>query len=181
MNKYYKLKLNCARMKGDSSFDLDSNYGYISFLPIENKTKTLFGKELTEKRYNGLGYVIAEKKDDFFEDIILEKRIEYNPNGLRNMENIKTVSTDKLLKELNAGLTCFNYEEISVFEVATFIRQMCQDKMMIKKYSQELEYILNKNEIKMELDRRGCPFIDEEEALEIIDNFKQGRSRFIKL
>lgn len=177
MNKYYKLKLNCARVKGNPFLNVKSNYGLIEYLPVVRKVKTLFGSELEEIEYNGLGYVIAEKKDDYFEDIILDRKIKYDPHGIKNMETLEYVPTEKLIEELNSGLTCFEYENANNIEVANIIKQFQNSKNMIRKYKKELDYVFNKDLIKQELDRRGNFVIDEDEALKIIDQFKRAKKK----
>ena len=176
MSKYYRLKLNCARTKGNKCLEDEYNCGYISYLPVVRIEKSLFGKDNKLIQYNGFGYVIAEKKDNYFEDLVFGRRIDYNPLGIRNIEDLDFVSTDRLLNELNKGLTCFDFEEISVIEVANFIKQIQNNDIMIRRYKNELDYVSNKHLIKEEMDKRSVSLMDEEESLKIIDQFKKVRS-----
>lgn len=176
MEKYYKLKLNCARTKKNSCMDDIINCGYISCFPVVKTEESLLGKDIKMIEYSGLGYVIAEKKDNYFEEIIFGNKIYYNPQGIRDTENLKFVSNKRLINELDSDITCFAYDVASTFEIASFINQIQNNRIMLKRYKDELDYVLNKDLIKEELEKRGVNIKDLINPLEIINEFKKVRS-----
>ena len=164
MKKYYRLSLNCGRRKNFGS--RFNEYGYIEVFPqpdIEQK-KGVFGVKYTPiTTYTGRYDVIAELVDDHFEDIVLNKRIEYNKDGVKD---IKYATIDELIAELDNGLTCYYYREIDPSVAEYYIERIKEDENVLSKYISELTEIEKKinvlNEIKRRVER--TPF--EEQIIE---------------
>ena len=157
MKKYYELQLNCGRVRDRAPFS--NCCGFIEIWPIKVTAykQSIFGaKPISTIDYKGWQYVIAELKDDHFEDVVLGKKIYFDPNGLRD---ITTASIDELMSNLNHGLTCYHMNEINQ-ELATYYKEKIEsDINVFKKYKDELSKIARKenviNEIVKILDKEN--------------------------
>ena len=158
MGKYYRISLNCARVRTISTFSND--YGFINVLPIKRikEKKGFFGiKHIPVIEYEGHFSVIAEQVDDHLEDIIFRKRIDFDPNGIRD---ITKASFDELLDSLKRGLTCYNMIEIEP-ELALYYSEIIKsDSNILNKYNKELTEIEKRENVIQELVYR----LDLEEA-----------------
>ncbi len=167
MGKYYRISLNCARVRTIESFSND--YGFINVMPLKGtvEKKGLFGvKYIPVTKYEGRFSVIAEQIDDHFEDIVLGKRIDFDPNGIRD---ITTASFEDLLNNLKRGLTCYNMIEIPP-EVALYYGDIIKSDINIaNKYKKELVEIEKKRNVVQELIYR----MDLEEANQNSKNKKK--------
>ena len=164
MKKYYRLLLNCGRRR--NRFDRYSEYGYIEILPQKGteEKKGLFGpKYVPVTTYTGRYEVIAELVDDHFEDIILNKRIEYDTDGVKDIER---VTIEELEAELDKGLTCYHCREIQP-EIATYYKDKIEkDENMLKKYISELTEIETKINVLREIEKRNQTSISEEQVID---------------
>ena len=152
MKKYYELKLNCARVDYENPSSKET--GYIEVLPVikETKTRILF-KEIIkwETEYVGKMFIIAEKKGDYFEDIITGNEIIYNPNGVKD---IKKESLEVLSQNHVYGLSCYEYTEIDNDKVMSFLKQIKEDDEMLKQYQREVSSMAKKDLVMDEMRRR---------------------------
>ena len=142
MKKYYRLKLNCA--KAEYGRLNEDDIGFVEIMPIERETidKFLFiERKKQEVCYDGKFYIIAEQVNDHFEDIVLNKTIKYDPNGLKDIEN---ASVDVLSTNLKYGISCYEYQEIGSEEVKLFLEMIKTDENMQKKYIKEIENVEKK-------------------------------------
>ena len=156
MGKFYELKLNCARVEeippapyGEYSY----KDGFIEILPEKHlyTVKGLFGdKQVWKTVYIGKAYIIAEKVDDYFEEIIFGKKITYK----KGIGKVTQADEESLKKQLNDELSCYYYTEISNKSVTDFINAMKQDNNILIKYKQELTDVESKRFVKEELARR---------------------------
>ena len=152
MKKYYKLLLNCARVRTICSSYKDC--GFIEILPLKSsiEKKGLFGiKYVPVIKYSGWFHVIAEGVDDHFEDIILGKKIEYDPNGLRD---ITSASIEELDSQLDIGLTCYKFTEIEPEIALYYMEKIKTDQNILEKYISELEELEKKENVINEIKKR---------------------------
>ena len=194
MGKYYKLFLNGSRPSSRTDSD-HCDYGLLSFMPRISHEKTLFGKTREIKEYIMPAPVIAKKVDNHFEEIIFDKKIVYDKNGIiycdekgrgrRNNNGLfrdhQEFTNEEILEEINKGLTCHYYIEASNIEVASFIKEIKNNQVMIQKYYNELVKMENKENLKtILLDRYEEETINdwnERKAMEIIDAFEKAKKR----
>ena len=152
MGKYYRISLNCARVKSNAPFD--NECGFIRILPLKGTIakKGLFGvRYIPTIEYEGHFLIIAEQVDNHFEDVVLRKRIDYDPNGIID---ITQASFDELLGNLKRGLTCYNMIEIQP-EVALHYENMIKtDINILNKYQNELNEIEKRENVIQELTNR---------------------------
>ncbi|MBQ6546931.1 MAG: hypothetical protein IJL74_02910 [Bacilli bacterium] len=155
MKKYYRLAINCGRRR--SLCDRYSEYGYIEVFPIKTteEKKGIFGtKNVPVVSYVGRYNIIAELVDDHFEDIVLNKRIEYDRNGI---QDIKNASTEELVEQLDKGLTCYNYIEIDPVIAEYYSSKIKEDEKVLEKYISELNEIEKKLNVLQEIKERVEP------------------------
>lgn len=152
MGKYYRVSLNCARVHDNSPF---SNIcGFIEIWPLKSQIykKGFFGvKCVPTIEYKGWYYLIAEQVDDHFEDIVLGKRIDYDPSGI---VDITTASFDDLLSNLKHGLTCYSATEVDCDFVKHALEKIKSDENILNKYKDELYELGRKENVIKELVRR---------------------------
>lgn len=150
--KYYRISLNCARVRTIGSVSKD--YGFIRILPLKGTItkKSFFGiKHVPVIEYEGHFSVIVEQVDDYFEDIVLRRKIFFDPNGLRD---VTSASFDELISNLNYGLTCFCSTKIEP-EVALYYKNIIEsDVNILNKYKSELAEIARKETVIAELVKR---------------------------
>lgn len=152
MTKYYKLKLNNARAEYNGPNG--DEFGFIEILPVERQVTEkflFFEKTITKTDYCNPFYVIAEQKDNYFEDIILGKKIKYNPDGLKD---ILRATNDELSENLQFGMTCFEYQEIDSEEVHQFLEMIKNDENILKKYELEIKNVERRDFIISEFVKR---------------------------
>ena len=175
MKKYYRLLLNCARRR--NRFNRYSNYGYIEIFPqngIEQK-KGFFGvKSIPITKYTGKYEVIAELVDDHFEDIVLNKRIDYDEQGVKDIE---LATTKELELSLGDGLTCYYCIEIEPEIAMYYAEKIKNDENVLKKYICELTEIEQKINVLNEIEKRIQEPLYKEQA---IDEKPNERVRIIK-
>ena len=160
MKKYYRLYLNCGRRR--DRFERYSEYGYIEILPQKGteEKKGLFGtKYVPATTYTGRYEVIAELVDDHFEDVVLNKRIEYDTDGVKD---IARASIEDLEAELGKGLTCYHCKEIDPEIAIYYADKIEQDENMLKKYTSELTEIETKVNVLREIEKRTQAPIEEQ-------------------
>lgn len=153
MKKYYILKLNCGRVRKICSCINDC--GFIEILPQKGsiQTKGLFGtKNIPIIEYNGWFNIIAEQVDDHFEDIILQKRIDYDPDGLYDITNASTEELEEQL--LDIGLTCHSFMEVDPQVALHYMNMIKDDNNILEKYVNELDELEKKNNITNEIESR---------------------------
>ncbi|MBR2247503.1 MAG: hypothetical protein IKG58_03545 [Bacilli bacterium] len=136
MEKYYKLLLNCAETYWSNVSDAWQG-GCIKIFPTD-RTDCIIGR----------------RENNYFVDLILEKKIYYNPDGFKRGWIEK--SDEILEKELEKGkeLSCFKYGEISNVEALDFIRMVSKDKDKLEKYVEQISAIENKQYVREELNKR---------------------------
>ncbi len=152
MRQYYELRLNCARSSGCNS--ISDDYGFIEIFPQKSiiVKKGFFGnKEVTTIEYSGEYNVIAELVGDHFEDIILGKKIYFDPTGVKN---IKNASDEELKSQLNTGLTCFSFFKVDSKVAEHYMKTINYDLNIVHKYIDEIVRIENKDNVKEELKSR---------------------------
>ena len=152
MGKYYRLFLNCGKVK-NTSF-LRVSFGFIEILPQKAilKKKSFFGtKEIPITKYEGWYHIIAEAKDDHFEDIILGKRIDYDRNGVKN---ITLASAEELESQLDKGITCYHFYELEPEVALYYMEKIKSDPNILEKYIQEIEKIEKKENVIEEISNR---------------------------
>ena len=149
MGKYYRISLNCARVHDNSPF---SNVcGFIKIWPLKANSykKGLFGvKCIPVIEYEGWYYLIAEKVDDHFEDVVLGKKITYDPSGI---VDITRASFDDLLDNLKYGLTCYDAVEVEKDFVIYALEKIKSDDSILNKYKNELYELERKQNVINEL------------------------------
>lgn len=185
MKKYYKLWLNSGRYSEHWDY---TDYGFIKAGPrVEKRDEPflfgLFNVNVEHICFDCELYIVAEfdvDKNKFIE-LATNRKIGYDPNGIRSYDSFYNVSTEKLEKDAKLGLNCYKYEEISYTEVAEYLTMIKNYPKAIDKINEELNIISSKQEVKKELARRRKEEIDEkqkeQEALNIINNFEKTRKR----
>lgn len=159
MKEYYELKLNCARVKpGMNRLRIKEETGFVKVGPKEGKKKVKDQSGMhyvAETFYVDPVYIIAEKKDDSFEDIILGEKIGYEPNGLSSYKN---ASLDELYEELNSNnvMTCFEYKKTTYDDVVKYMNMFKAHRNggIYEQLENEFDYIKNKQGVKEEINDR---------------------------
>ncbi len=160
MKKYYRLSLNCGRRR--DLFSCYSDYGYIEVLPqkgMEEKKGFFGSKYVPATTYTGRYEVIAELVDDHFEDVVLNKRIEYDVDGVKD---IVYATIEELKEELDKGLTCHHCKEIEPEIAIYYADKIEKDENILKKYASELTEIENKLNVLREIEKRTQAPIEEQ-------------------
>ena len=153
MEKYYRLFLNCSKVKTTSYSN--GLYGHIEIFPQKDiiTKKSFFGTKREQiTKYNGSYNIIAEVKDDHFEDIILGKRIDYDPNGI---QNITLASVEELESKLDEGITCYHFYEVDKEVALYYLEKIKSDPNVLEKYIKELDILEKKTIVREELIKRN--------------------------
>ncbi len=165
MKKYYRLSLNCGRRR--DLFNHYSECGYIEIFPQKGteQKKGFFGvKNIPVTTYTGRYEVIAELVDDHFEDIILNKRIEYDKEGVKD---IALAALEDLVAELEEGLTCYHCREIEPEIAIYYADKIKEDERILNKYISELTEIEKKINVINEIEKRTQKDLSEEQVVDI--------------
>lgn len=161
MSKYYRLKLNCAR----SSTEYDDGYsydeiGYVAVLPVNRWEKIKKRRFLSSKEeivryteYNGIEYIIAELVEDYFVDLITDKKIYYDENSIKD---VRTSTVEELKNEIKKGpsLSCFSYTEVTATQALKYMKEIKNTFSVYKKYLKEISIIEDKTLLINEINRR---------------------------
>lgn len=163
MKKYYRLSLNCGRTTKVYSYSID--YGFINILPQKTtiEKKCWYGTtKVPTIEYAGKYYVIAERCDDHFEDIILGKRIDFDPDGICDISN---ATIEELLAQLEPGLSCHRFIEIDP-DIALYYMDMIKNDIgILNKYISELEELERKLNVMKEIELRLSPFNESKQDI----------------
>ena len=152
MKQYYRLNLNCARVREKSPFTND--YGFIKVLPVEGIEirQGFFGSKVVPTiEYIGEYYVIAVLQGNYFKEVICSKNIEYDKEGLCD---ISVATTEELEQNLSYGLTCNSFIEIEEEVAFFYINKIIDDPNALAKYTSELNEIERKENVLKELESR---------------------------
>lgn len=173
MEKYYRVLLNCARVYNIGS--KCSSCGFINIMPLKGTItkKSIFGKKyIPTIEYKGKYLVIAKQVDDHLEDIVLNRKISFDPNGI---QDITKASFDELMCNLTHGLSCYSMVEIEP-EIAEYYKNIIEsDINILNKYEDELSKIARKENVINELVNR----LDNSDTRSDKDNNKNVKKRVL--